>query len=423
MEKAKVLVWLTNQLRVKDNPLLCAAQKISNNLVVIHVLDDVFSENHQWNIPKMNDVRKSYLYQNLLVLQKNLHEYHINLHAYKGKSDKIISEFCIQNNITHLVYPKEIAPEEIDINTKVRVAIPQNITCLEVEDGFLIPTEKAPKKIAVNFTQFRYLVEKNIPYPTENTIEKKTNEIYKSHQNFIFWKNISYTNFVIPPGENEALKRLQFYWWESKNVSVYKQTRNGLLGDFSSRLSAYLSVGNISVGEIYRTNLQFESEIEKNESTYWIVFELLWRDFFRFTHLQKGNSMFYKNGFNNANLPILKMNKTKLNKWIKGETKEDFVNAAMIELQQNGWISNRARQIVASYLINNLKVDYRLGAAYFEQTLIDYDVCSNQGNWLYLSGYGNDPRGRREFNIQLQQQNYDPNQKYTQYWNNLKTTI
>ena len=80
MEKAKVLVWLTNQLRVKDNPLLCAAQKISNNLVVIHVLDDAFAENHQWNIPKMNDVRKSYLYQNLLVLQKNLHEYDINLH-------------------------------------------------------------------------------------------------------------------------------------------------------------------------------------------------------------------------------------------------------------------------------------------------------------------------------------------------------
>ncbi|MEY5040601.1 MAG: Cryptochrome, partial [Bacteroidota bacterium] len=80
-------------------------------------------------------------------------------------------------------------------------------------------------------------------------------------------------------------------------------------------------------------------------------------------------------------------------------------------------------QIVASYLINNLKVDYRLGAAYFENALIDYDVCNNQGNWLYLSGYGNDPRGRRVFNMQIQQQNYDPNKKYINYWNNLKTSI
>ena len=110
------------------------------------------------------------------------------------------------------------------------------------------------------------------------------------------------------------------------------------------------------------------------------------------------------------------MNLYKLNKWIKGETKEDFVNAAMIELQQNGWISNRARQIVASYLINNLKVDYRLGAAYFEQTLIDYDVCSNWGNWAYLAGVGNDPRGNRYFNINKQSTDYDKNKKYRDLW-------
>jgi len=423
MAEAKVLVWLTNQLRVKDNPLLCAAQKISNNIVIINVLDDLFAESSQFGIPKMSNLRKSYLYQNLLDFNKNLQEYNINLHAYKGKSDKIILEFCAQNSITHLVYPMEIAPEENQIQQKVLQSIPSTIQTVFVEDGFLIPTEQAPKKLPDNFTKFRFMAEKNIPYPIENILVKKQNNCFTPNQNFIHWENTNHNQFVVPPGETEALKRLQFYWWKSDNISLYKQTRNGLLGDFSSKLSAYLSLGNISVQEVYRLNLAYEKVRGMNESTYWLFFELLWRDFFRLTLLKRGNTMFLKRGFNNNILPDLKIDKSKFKQWINAETKEAFVNAGMQELNATGWLSNRSRQIVASYLINDLKVDYRLGSAYFEHALIDYDVCINQGNWLYLSGYGNDPRGRRAFNMKIQQQNYDPNQKYIQYWKNLKTTI
>lgn len=423
MAEAKVLVWLTNQLRIKDNPLLCAAQKISNNIVVINVLDDLFGESSQFGIPKMSNLRKSYLYQNLLDLNKNLQEYNINLHAYKGKSDKIISEFCLQNTITHLICPLEIAPEENQIQQKVIQSLPSNVQTTIIEDGFLIPIQQAPKKLPDNFTKFRFMVEKNIPYPNENILVKKHNNCFISNKNFILWENTINTQFVVPPGETEALKRLQFYWWESDNIGVYKQTRNGLLGDFSSRLSAYLSLGNVSVQEVYRLNLNYEKERGANESTYWLFFELLWREFFRHTLLKRGNSMFYKRGFNNNNIPDLQIDEIKFKQWKNAETKEAFVNAGMQELNATGWLSNRSRQIVASYLINNLNVDYRLGAAYFENALIDYDVCSNQGNWLYLSGYGNDPRGRRVFNMQIQQQNYDPNKKYINYWNNLKTSI
>jgi deoxyribodipyrimidine photo-lyase len=418
MEKAKVLVWLNNQLRVKDNPLLCAAQKISNNIIVIHVLDDFFDFGTQFGIPKMSNLRKSYLYQNLLDFSKNLQNYNINLHAYKGKSEKIISEFCVQNNITHLIYPLEIAPEEIQIQQKVLKALPSSIQSLIVEDGFLIPIEQAPKKIPDNFTKFRFMVEKNIPYTMENIINKKPNKCFIANQNFIYWQNTNHIDFVLQPGENEALKRIQFYWWESNNISKYKETRNGLLGDFSSRLSVYLSLGNVSIQDVYRLNLAYENERGSNESTYWLFIELLWRDFFRHTLLQRGNNMFYKRGFNNNKIPDLQIDEIKFKQWTNAKTDEAFVNAGMQELNATGWLSNRSRQIVASYLINELKVDYRLGAAYFENALIDYDVCSNQGNWLYLSGYGNDPRGRRVFNMKIQQQNYDPNKKYINYWNN-----
>ena len=110
----------------------------------------------------------------------------------------------------------------------------------------------------------------------------------------------------------------------------------------------------------------------------------------------------------NTNAPLIE-------KWIEGKTDEPFVNANMIELKKTGWMSNRGRQNVASYFAKNLKLDWRIGASYFESMLIDYDVHSNYGNWMYVSGVGNDPRDRK-FNIKLQAERYDTNNAFQNLW-------
>lgn len=88
----------------------------------------------------------------------------------------------------------------------------------------------------------------------------------------------------------------------------------------------------------------------------------------------------------------------------------------MNELNRTGFMSNRGRQVVASYLIHRMRIDWRLGAAYFEKMLIDHDPASNYGNWLYIAGVGNDPRGGREFNIERQTQQYDAEGNYVKLW-------
>jgi deoxyribodipyrimidine photo-lyase len=103
-------------------------------------------------------------------------------------------------------------------------------------------------------------------------------------------------------------------------------------------------------------------------------------------------------------------------KWKNGNTGIDFVDANMIELKLTGFMSNRGRQNVASYLCHNLKLDWRYGAAYFEEQLIDYDVCSNWGNWMYVAGVGNDPRENRVFNMEKQAAMYDHDQSYRNLW-------
>ena len=223
------------------------------------------------------------------------------------------------------------------------------------------------------------------------------------------------TAFPFHGGESEGLKRLHNYFFETKKLGFYKKTRNGLIGtDYSSKFSPWLANGSLSARTIYWNVKKFEEDEIKNQSTYWLIFELIWRDYFKYISLKHGNNIFKIGGILNKNY-AWSSNRKIIQNWINGETKDDFVNANMIELKRTGWMSNRGRQNVASYFAKELTLDWRIGAAYFESILLDYDVHSNFGNWMYVSGVGNDPRDRK-FNTQLQAERYDPAHLFRNRW-------
>ena len=222
--------------------------------------------------------------------------------------------------------------------------------------------------------------------------------------------------FPFKGGSTAAHLRIQHYFWDTKKLSFYKQTRNGLIGiDYSSKLSAWLANGAISAREIYWKTKKYEKEVGKNQSTYWLIFELIWRDYFKYISLKHGTKIFKLGGIIEKKYEWKKSYKL-FESWCQGNTLEPFVNANMIELNKTGWMSNRGRQNVASFLSKNLLLDWRMGAAYFESLLIDYDVHSNYGNWMYVSGVGNDPRDRK-FNVRSQAERYDSSGKYQRIWN------
>jgi deoxyribodipyrimidine photo-lyase len=218
-------------------------------------------------------------------------------------------------------------------------------------------------------------------------------------------------------GETVAIRRLNHYFFETKYLSNYKETRNGMIGaDYSSKFSAWLALGCISPRLIYQEIKKYEGQFGANDSTYWLVFELLWRDFFRFMFKKHQTKFFLYDGIKTEKVNSKSLNEKLLSQWINGNTNSDFINANMLELQLTGFMSNRGRQNVASFFCNELNMDWRFGAAYFEEQLIDYDVCSNWGNWAYLAGVGNDPRGHRWFNIEKQAGDYDKNKAFRNLW-------
>jgi deoxyribodipyrimidine photo-lyase len=245
-------------------------------------------------------------------------------------------------------------------------------------------------------------------------------------------------------GTQGGLEHVQQYF-ERKLAHSYKATRNQLSGlDYSTKFSVWLASGALSARMLYKQLQDFEAEHGANDGSYWIWFELLWRDYFRFLHLRFGNQLYRRSGLRQpatSGQTGQRRIKPELNpgvaqaaggaviatpaqaeqfqRWCHGECGEPFVDAGMRELRHTGYLSNRLRQVVASYLIYDLKLDWRAGAAWFEAQLIDYDVYSNQGNWLYIAGLGTDPRGGRAMRTDKQALEHDRDSTYRKQWGTL----
>ncbi len=421
------LVWFGNDLRVADNNVLAEAIRNNKEVVGVYCLPPSFLEKTNFGFQKLGAFRAKFLLESLEDLKKNLFQLNISLLFYLDTPENIIPKLCQEYNIDKVYKQKEwTADEEIE-KRKVQKCL-GNVEIVEIYNQFLYhPTDilSDPQKIPNVFSSFRKKIEKYIAIQPEcASIESLSEDNLRTVENSIpSLSKLGYTvdeldtksAFPYKGGETSAKERLHDYFFVTKKLGFYKKTRNGLIGtDYSSKFSPWLANGCISAKTIYWQVKKFEKEIVKNQSTYWLVFELIWRDYFKYISMKYGNEIFKLGGILNKDYSW-NSDEDLVQKWINGETGDDFVNANMIELKKTGWMSNRGRQNVASYFAKELFIDWRIGAAYFEQQLLDYDVHSNYGNWMYVSGVGNDPRDRK-FNTQLQADRYDANGAYRKMW-------
>ncbi|KAI0551357.1 cryptochrome [Xylaria curta] len=247
-------------------------------------------------------------------------------------------------------------------------------------------------------------------------------------------------------GEDNAMNRL-VYLIESGTASMYKASRNGLLGmDYSTKLSGYLAQGCITARQIHEELLHFENGTDQkyaeadgygqgeNEGSKAIRFELLWRDYMRLCTRKFQAKLFHRSGFRNDHSHKWKTARTDdeyagvqsqstdevntmMKRILEGTTGQSLIDASSRELIHTGYTSNRARQNVGSFLAKHLNIDWRYGAEWYEFMLVDYDVNSNWSNWQYVAGVGNDPRGEaRIFNPVKQAFDYDKDGDYVRCW-------
>ena len=427
----RALVWFKTDLRLHDNETLVLAMEQSDEVIPVYCFDEAHFKTTKFGFKKTGNFRAHFLLESLMDLDKNLRAVGSGLTVVKGKPEVEIAKLIEKYNVQKVYAKDEVAYEELQTQALVQKELSKiNTPLVTFNSSTLYQEEDLPfsiKDIPDVFTNFRKQVEKESKIRAAFSKPKAINSPEIDVLNLpsleeLGLENIATDNRAVldfEGGETASWTRLEHYFFKTKSLSVYKETRNGLVGaDYSSKFSAWLALGCISARSIYAQIQHYEKEIVANESTYWLVFELLWRDYFRFVMKKYGHLFFLQNGIKTSKKNSNRHNAKLFETWKNAQTGNDFINANMLELKLTGFMSNRGRQNVASYLINDLQLDWRYGAAYFEEQLIDYDVCSNWGNWAYLAGVGNDPRENRAFNIEKQANDYDKNNTYRNLWLN-----
>lgn len=419
------IVWFRNDLRVHDNEALLDAIKDNDEIIPIYIFDTrIFDSLTSHGFPKTGRHRSKFIVESIADLRRSLRSLGSELYLRTGLPEEILPEIARDCKTRYVYCNRERTAEEVLVQDKLE----NNLWSIGQEMRYfrgkmMYYTADLPFPITHcpdHFTSFRKEVEKIVKIRKPLSIPKlpiQALSIPLESGSATELENEDKHNDTLLGGESQALKRLKYYLWDTKLISSYKKTRNHLLGsDYSSKLSPYLAQGCISPKLIYDEIKKYESKHGSNESTYWLIFELMWRDYFRFMAKKHGKKIFLISGINHNKSLVVYDNRVLFDKWADGKTGIPFVDANMRELNATGYMSNRGRQNVASFLVKDMKLSWILGAEYFESQLLDYDPCSNYGNWNYVAGVGTDLRADRYFNIPVQVKKYDPEGTYIRHW-------
>ena len=419
----QTLYWFTRDLRLHDNAALLAASR-SDMLLCVYVVDPRWFAPGPFQCKPMGAHRWRFLWQSLMTLERRLRPLGQRLHIALGEPEKVIPQLVRNYRIERVIRSRQPGTREAEQWQAVRSGSPQTVF-QEFETLGLFSEGALPmalKDLPDTFSQFRKLVERQ-GEPESSPLRIRTLTALPPPPGFPEDNRgdcPAISDPTHPPqfigGEASGIERLRHFLFETHGIARYRETRNALDDPLAySGLSPWLANGSLSVREVAENITEYEKQHVKNESTYWLWFELLWREYYYWYAMKHRARLFCRDGVQRKKRRG-SFYPHRFKAWCAGSTEFPLVNAAMNQLRETGYLSNRSRQFVASCLVNELELDWCYGAAWFEEQLVDYDVASNYGNWQYLAGVGADPRGLRHFNLEKQAQQFDPDGEFVQRW-------
>ena len=419
------LYWFRHDLRLHDNPGLQAAAAGADRLTLVYCHDARRLEPTPWGFARGSQHQHAFLCSTLTDLGQRLAAAGNGLLETAGLPGVEIARIAAAVGAHEIHCEALPAPYEM---ADVRQLQAAGYTVVQHWQSSLIHPEDAPftiDRLPRMYTYFRNAIEDagveprppipapaSLPPPATSRPDVALPPAIPSHP----WNRRSSFPYQLPAfqgGETAALAHMAQYF-ERGLAQSYDKTRNQLFGlDYSSKFSPWLALGALSPRTLYRALRDAEHRMGATEGTRSLWSELMWRDFFRYLHLRHGRRLYAASGIGHR--PAPSHDPVTFQAWCQGTTGQPLIDAGMRELRVTGFLSNRLRQVVASYLVNELNDDWRAGAAWFEACLVDFDIFSNQGNWLAAAGRGPDARGRK-FNPEKQSRDHDRQGTYRALW-------
>jgi deoxyribodipyrimidine photo-lyase len=413
-----LIIWFRNDLRLLDNPIIQYASATNKPIIPIYILD----QTHTW---QPGAASKLWLHHSLISLSQDLNNIGSQLIILEGDSAKTLKQFIQDSGADEIVWNKRYEPElsirdeqivpELDIETKIcNGSLILNLDSIKNKQGLPFKVFTPFYKHCLSFLDEHLEQE----YPRQLSSEIKLNTDIKLEQFTSLsindlkllespnhkWQESILKHFSI--GERAAQASLEKF---TKQVSSYNELRDRPDIEGTSQLSPHLCFGELSPYRIWQRLKSL-----KNNEPY--LRQLIWREFAYYImhHFPYSTEQNFKAEFNK--FPWVK-NQALLEKWQQGMTGYPIVDAGMRELWATGWMHNRVRMIVGSFLVKDLLIDWRQGAKWFWDTLVDADLANNSMGWQWVAGSGVDASPFfRIFNPSTQAEKFDPNGDYVRKW-------
>ncbi len=419
----KTVVWLRQDLRLLDNPALYHACTLNQPTLIIYILDET--------LYPLGGAQRWWLHYSLEALQKNLSKQKSALILKKGDPEKILLHLIKTENISHVFWNHCYEPLTMARDFKLKQLLKQMGVTIESFNGSLLNEPENIKnqensffKVFTYYWKYCCLHQKikplmpkpkfiNLVHHSKNTLDSDDLSTWNLLPQNPDWSTGLKKHWK--PGEIGAKKQLKNFI--QSNLMDYAHGRDFPEQLKTSLLSPHLHFGEISPWQIYYTIKQIEIQnpaTSKSIERYLI--ELGWREFsyyllYHYPQLPEKNFKTQFDKFQWIN------NKRLLKAWQKGKTGYPIVDAGMRQLWHTGYMHNRVRMIAASFLTKHLLIDWRVGAAWFWDTLVDADLANNSASWQWVAGSGADAAPYfRIFNPVLQGEKFDASGGYVRTW-------
>ena len=395
-----VIFWFRRDLRLDDNHALFKALKSGYDVLPIFIFDSNIT-----NKLNQNDHRLNYINNVLDGLNKRLSENKKKIYIYKGNPIEIISKLIIKLKIKEIYLNKDYEPYARDRDDKIeKLCVANNVSYNSFKDHVIFEEDQIVKKDGTPYVVYTPYSRKWIEKFQSNQLDSYPSEL--NLDGFVDSDKIREVNYLMDFEKNIISPKT--YILNKDLIDKYEETRNFPALDSTSRIGVNLRFGTVSTRKIVKTSS------ERSNNTF--LKELIWREFFIqiLWHFPHTTEKSFKDKYERIEWRN-DMDDFKL--WCDGKTGYPIVDAGMNQLNKTGFMHNRLRMVVGSFLCKHLLIDWRLGEKYFADKLFDYEQASNVGNWQWVAGCGVDAAPYfRIFNPEEQQKKFDKELQFIKKW-------
>lgn len=411
----RILVWFRNDLRVHDNEVLAEAVAKADEILPVFVFDPRQFEKTAFKTLKTGYNRARFLLESVANLLGTFQKKGGELLLQFGLPEEVIPVLVDKYQINEVYHHREVASEETAVSSALEDALwKQRVNLKHFIGHTLYNKEDLPfpiKDIPDVFTQFKKKTERDavikpcVPTPEHMSFVKIDQRMGLPSLADLYGHAV-HTDGIqfVRGGETEALHQLHEFLHLGEDIA--QQQTAIKKQDIISLFSAWLSMGCLSPRQVYWAMKEAEAVHGLKPFYGQIIIGLLWRDYYRFMFKKHSNRFFQPNGFLKDNNSASLYSNSNFDSWKTANTGNDLVNDCMRELISTGYLSNLGRQLVATYLVQQLQVNWLFGAYFFEETLLDYTPASNWGNWAHIAGVGNDQRLSQSFSFEKLQKQF-----------------